>query len=86
MVVKKVQDESGRNFVRIKFADTGAGIKKENLDRIFDPFFTTKPEGEGTGMGLSVVHSLIEKVGGTIAVDSEEGEGAMFTIDLPAEA
>ena len=64
-------------------SDTGCGISKENLKNIFEPFFTTKPEGEGTGMGLSVCHTLIEKNGGTIHVESEEGKGTTFFIDLP---
>lgn len=83
VAAQKILSEDGRDLIRIRFSDTGTGIKKENLDRIFDPFFTTKPEGQGTGMGLSVVHSLVEKAGGTIAVESEEGKGATFTIDLP---
>ncbi len=80
--VEKVQMDGG-GCVRIKFSDTGTGIKKENLGKIFDPFFTTKPEGEGTGLGLAVVHTLVEKNGGTIMVESEEGKGAAFVIDLP---
>ncbi|MBI5427474.1 MAG: hypothetical protein HZA02_04250 [Nitrospinae bacterium] len=75
--------DRGGDFVRLTFADTGHGIKKENLTGIFDPFFTTKPEGEGTGMGLAVLYGIVEKHGGTIKVESEEGKGAAFVIDLP---
>lgn len=75
--------KNGSSFVRLKFSDTGTGIKKEHLDKIFDPFFTTKPEGEGTGMGLSVAHTIIAKHGGTIQVESKEGHGTAFIIDLP---
>lgn len=70
-------------FIRLKFSDTGPGIKKEHLDKIFDPFFTTKPVGKGTGMGLSVVHSTVERYGGAVQVESQEGKGTSFIIDLP---
>jgi two-component system NtrC family sensor kinase len=69
--------------VWIAIADTGAGIAPENLKRIFDPFFTTKPVGQGTGLGLSVSHSIVRKHGGRIDVDSEVGRGTRFTIRLP---
>ncbi len=70
-------------WVRIEFADTGTGIAKEHLDKLFEPFFTTKPEDKGTGLGLSVCYSIIEKHGGSLSVESEEGLGATFIIDLP---
>lgn len=70
--------------VTATISDTGPGIPKEMLDRIFDPFFTTKPGGEGTGLGLSVSYSIVEKLGGRITVESQEGKGATFTIHLPA--
>lgn len=73
----------GMPFLRIMFADTGTGIKKENLDKLFDPFFTTKPEDKGTGLGLSVCYTIIEKHLGTLEVESEYGHGATFIIDLP---
>ena len=73
----------GLDIVEILMSDTGVGIKKENLDKIFDPFFTTKPEGQGTGMGLSVVHGIIEDHDGNIAVKSKEGKGTTFIISLP---
>jgi two-component system, NtrC family, sensor kinase len=70
-----------RLVVQIK--DTGPGIDKEHLKHIFEPFFTTKKEGQGTGLGLSVVYNIIEQHGGTINATSEPGHGAMFTIELP---
>lgn len=73
------------DYLRINIADTGSGIKKENLIKIFEPFFTTKPEGEGTGMGLPMAYSIIEKHGGTLGVESEEGKGTTFIIDLPVK-
>ncbi len=72
-----------KSYLRIRISDTGEGIKKEYLDKIFDPFFTTKPEGQGTGMGLSVSHGIVEKHGGNLNVESEEGKGVTFIIDLP---
>jgi two-component system NtrC family sensor kinase len=68
---------------KIRIADTGSGISKENLGKIFDPFFTTKPVGKGTGLGLSLCYSIIQRLGGTISVKSELGEGTEFIIDLP---
>jgi CheY-like chemotaxis protein len=67
----------------LRVADTGPGIPEELRGRIFEPFFTTKPVGEGTGLGLSLCHSIVESHGGTIAVDSEPGRGAVFTVELP---
>jgi two-component system NtrC family sensor kinase len=64
--------------------DTGSGIPEANLSRIFDPFFTTKPVGKGTGLGLSIIYGIINKLGGTISVDSAVGRGTAFTISLPA--
>ena len=67
----------------IEIEDTGSGISPEHLKRIFDPFFTTKPEGEGTGLGLSVSYGIIANHQGRIEVDSEIGRGTKFTIILP---
>jgi signal transduction histidine kinase len=71
-------------IIYLSVADTGNGIPAATLGRIFEPFFTTKDVGEGTGLGLSVVHGIITSHGGKIAVHSEPGEGAEFTISLPA--
>jgi two-component system, cell cycle sensor histidine kinase and response regulator CckA len=70
--------------VRLTVQDTGHGIKPEILRRIFDPFFTTKKQGEGTGMGLSVVHGIIKGCKGVISVESEKGAGTAFHIYLPS--
>lgn len=69
--------------VVITIADTGPGMSKEQLDKIFDPFFTTKKVGEGTGLGLTISFSIIQKLGGRITVESQEGHGATFIINLP---
>jgi len=70
--------------IRLTVADTGIGIDPAVLERIFDPFFTTKEPGEGTGMGLSVVHGIIRDIGGEISVESVPGRGSIFTVLLPA--
>jgi two-component system NtrC family sensor kinase len=71
--------------VEIRIQDTGTGISPENLKKIFDPFFTTKEIGKGTGLGLHVVHSIVEKHRGTVEVTSEVGRGTTFTISLPVD-
>jgi len=70
-------------YVRLIVSDTGAGIPTAALDRIFDPFFTTKGVGQGTGLGLSLVHGIVSDLGGAIDVTSKTGEGASFEIWLP---
>ena len=70
----------------VEISDTGCGIAPENLSRIFDPFFTTKPVGEGTGLGLSVTYSIIERHRGTICVESQPGRGTTFTVTIPVDA
>lgn len=70
--------------VALAVADAGCGIPPENLKRIFDPMFTTKPFGEGTGLGLTIVHDIVTgPLGGTIDIQSEVGRGTTFTIRLP---
>lgn len=78
-------------YLCLEVKDTGSGIDAKTLARIFDPFFTTKPQGVGTGLGLSVVDSIVKSHGGVITVDSELGKGTTFrlyfpTIDAPIEA
>ena len=71
--------------VVLEVRDTGKGIPEANLARIFDPFFTTKPVGQGTGLGLSICYGIVEKIGGTITVESEIEEGTTFTASFPLE-
>jgi two-component system NtrC family sensor kinase len=70
------------NAVRIDVSDTGVGISKENLNKLFTPFFTTKEKGKGVGLGLSVVHGIIERHHGKIEIESNLGTGTTFSIYL----
>jgi signal transduction histidine kinase len=71
--------------VRVSIADSGTGIKAENLEKIFDPGFTTKGVGVGTGLGLSISARIIEDHRGTITVQSEVGKGTTFVVSLPLQ-
>jgi signal transduction histidine kinase len=73
----------GFEWVHIGVRDSGAGIAQRHLSKVFEPFFTTKKVGHGTGLGLSVAHSIVEDHGGNLRVESQEGRGATFTIALP---
>jgi signal transduction histidine kinase len=74
---KKTDDK-----VEIKVSDNGNGIPKNIVDKIFQPFFTTKPTGQGTGLGLSLSYDIIKAHGGEITVETKEGEGTEFIIQL----
>jgi len=69
--------------VEIRVADNGSGIPQKIVEKIFQPFFTTKPTGQGTGLGLSLSYDIIKAHGGEIKVQSKEGEGSEFEIQLP---
>jgi two-component system, NtrC family, sensor kinase len=71
--------------VSVSFADTGIGIPRENLPELFEPFFSTKKQGKGVGLGLSVAYGIIQEHGGSIQVQSEQGKGTTFMIELPLE-
>ncbi len=71
------------DWLAVDVIDDGPGIAPESLPRIFDPFFTTKPTGEGTGLGLSIAYGIAHDHGGSVAVDSRPGCGAVFTVELP---
>ncbi len=72
--------------VRLEFKDDGPGIPQDIQSRIFDPFFTTKPVGQGTGLGLSLSHGIIDRHGGRIQIDTQADTGTSFVIDLPLDA
>jgi CheY-like chemotaxis protein/anti-sigma regulatory factor (Ser/Thr protein kinase) len=81
-----IRTRQSRDEVVIEIQDNGPGIPEAAQSRIWDPFWTTKQEGEGTGLGLAVVHGIIAAHGGTVAVESTEETGARFTVRLPAAA
>ncbi len=70
-------------FVKLSIRDTGKGIAENLKNKIFEPYFTTKQDGDGTGLGLAVVHSIVQGYGGHISVDSGKEQGTIFTILLP---
>ena len=83
-------EEAARNlhlepgsYLRLAVEDTGCGMNKRLVEKIFDPFFTTKKSGEGTGMGLSVVHGIVRNCGGAVTLDSEPGRGSTFHVYFP---
>jgi two-component system, NtrC family, sensor kinase len=82
IMITAAKDENADEIV-IEVRDTGQGIPKEIQGQLFDPFYTTKEEGQGTGLGLSVVYGIIQKHQGSITVQSETGQGASFFIRLP---
>ncbi|MDT7042822.1 PAS domain S-box protein [Candidatus Nitronereus thalassa] len=79
----RISQECKDSSVYLSIADTGCGISKENIPKLFTPFFTTKEVGEGTGLGLTVVHGIIQEHEGTIRVESQKKKGATFIISLP---
>ncbi len=76
-----VSGEAENPMVVVEFADTGQGIKPEDMERLFEPFFTSKPKG--TGLGLAVCHGIVSAYGGSIRVHGEPGKGARFIVQIP---
>lgn len=71
--------------VEVRIQDSGVGIPVDNYDRVFDPFFTTKEVGKGTGQGLAITHSILDKHGGTISFESIQGKGTTFILRFPIQ-
>ena len=69
--------------VEIKVSDNGNGIPQKVMEKIFQPFFTTKPTGQGTGLGLSLSYDIVKAHGGELKLETKEGEGSEFIIQLP---
>lgn len=83
LAVEDQDDAGGRPGVAFRVSDTGPGIAPELLERLFQPFFTTKQHGAGTGLGLWVSRTLVERAGGRIEACGTSGQGACFTVWMP---
>ncbi|MFH2058227.1 MAG: PAS domain S-box protein [Pseudomonadota bacterium] len=83
LLIPEFNDFPQKTYICLSISDTGVGIDPENMERIFDPYFTTKSKEEGTGLGLSVVHGIVESYGGIIKVKSKKGLGTVFRVYLP---
>jgi signal transduction histidine kinase len=83
VITKRILSPSGVGGIELRVSDNGNGIPQNIVDKIFQPFFTTKPTGQGTGLGLSLAYDIIKAHGGEIRVQTEEGEGCEFVIQLP---
>jgi signal transduction histidine kinase len=78
-----VSTKKTNNKVEIQVKDNGNGIPQNIVDKIFQPFYTTKPTGQGTGLGLSLSYDIVKAHGGEIRVNTKEGEGSEFVVQLP---
>ncbi|HKW16771.1 MAG TPA: response regulator [Terriglobales bacterium] len=74
------------SFLQLSVTDTGSGMDQQTLRRLFEPFYTTKPAGRGTGLGLSVVHGIVQQHGGAVRVQSAPGQGSRFNVYFPVTA
>jgi len=81
--LKEIESPSGLSYLGLTVSDTGDGIPPDILERVFDPYFTTKKPGEGTGLGLAVVHGIVKRYGGAIKIDTKPGKGTTVTVKIP---
>ncbi|QNJ99125.1 sensor histidine kinase [Constantimarinum furrinae] len=81
--VVSIETFQTKDHIVLKIADEGTGLSQEALEKVFQPFFTTKPIGDGSGLGLSVVHGIVASHNGTITVSNNPNKGATFTVKLP---
>ena len=79
----EVKSRKDNSSIHVNIIDNGQGISEEMQSRIFEPFITSKERGKGTGLGLWVSHNILEKMGGTITLESEVGKGTVFTVQIP---
>jgi len=79
----EIESSSSNTIIDVRITDNGPGIPEDRQKKVFDPFFTTKQTGKGTGLGLWVTYSIIEKLGGSIFLKSQIGEGSTFTVQIP---
>jgi signal transduction histidine kinase len=82
VMTKQLSSHLGKKCILVSVKDNGNGIKQQIVEKIFQPFFTTKPTGQGTGLGLSLAYDIVKAHGGEIRVESEEGMGAEFIVEL----
>ena len=78
-----VRSTATDDTIEVSVEDNGVGIPKDIADRIFDPFFTTKGPGHGNGLGLSISHSIMQQLGGSLDFESEAGQGTTFRVRVP---
>ena len=83
---KNLGDKPDSYRVQISISDNGPGIPDAIKDKIFQPFFTTKPTGQGTGLGLSLSYDIVKAHGGELRVETKEGKGSAFIMNLPIKA
>jgi signal transduction histidine kinase len=81
-LVVEVQQGAAKSDVRILVKDSGAGIVQEDLPHVFEPFYSTKKNGQGVGLGLSVVYGILERHGGRISIQSDPGKGTTFIMEF----
>jgi len=86
IVTMTVRGSAGGGAAEIEVRDTGPGIDRALRERVFEPFFTTKEAGQGTGLGLTVCRSIIDRHGGSIRVDTPSGGGCRFVVTIPQQA